>query len=273
MMAVHRQFGSKARVADVLLALVPDDVRVWVEGFAGTASLTLAKRPHRDEHLNDLNRGVVNLFAVLRDNAMRERLCALLELTPYAQAEFVDCRHSMAGESIGDPVEHARQFLVSSWQGFGPKQVNRNSWRLERRASSVISRWLGLPEQIRLVAERLRMVHVHCRHVADIVGMFGRDTDALLYLDPPYPIHTLATHEHVYAVTMSDGEHDDLACQLRSVRCRVLLTMAAGTVYSDALRHWHVTPYPVRGLRNTVKTELALTNYPPPRAAQTGCAS
>lgn len=40
--------------------------------------------------------------------------------------------------------------------------------------------------------------------------------------------------------------------------------MASGSIYPAALPGWHVTPFPVRGLRNTVKTELALTNYPPP---------
>jgi site-specific DNA-adenine methylase len=61
----HRQMGSKARVARTLLELMPPDASIWVEGFAGTAAMTLAKAPHAVEHVNDLNGDVVNLFRVL----------------------------------------------------------------------------------------------------------------------------------------------------------------------------------------------------------------
>lgn len=263
----HRQFGSKARVAERLLQLVPGDVRVWVEVFAGTAALTLAKPPHPAEHLNDLNGDVVNLFEVMRNPEALDQLCQLLEFTPYAQQEFEQCRNEIwvtdADDAI-DPVDRARRFLVASWQSIGGKQITRSNWRLDIGRSWLIGTWSRLPLRLQLAAQRLRLCHVHRRHVTDMVAMFGRYSGALLFLDPPYPVDSRGTHETMYAVEMNAAEHEALARQLRKIKSRALLTISAGTVYSDILADWHVTAYPVRGLRNTVKTELALTNYLPP---------
>jgi len=266
-LTAHRQFGSKARVAHELLRLVPTDARVWVEGFAGTAAMTLAKPPHPAEHPNDLNGDIVNLFDVMRDDASLDRLCQLLELTPWAQEEFIRCRdHVIAvdADAAVDAVERARRFLVASWQAIGGKQHSKTSWRLDLGRSWLTSTWSRIPLRLRAVAERLRFAHIHRKHIADLVAMFGREPGAILFLDPPYPQHSLATHERMYSVEMTDEEHAALAEQLRGVKCRVLLTMSVGTVYSEILADWRVTPFEVRGLKNTVKTELALTNYVPP---------
>ncbi len=265
----HRQFGSKARVAQDLLRLVPHDVTVWIEGFAGTAAMTLGKPPHPAEHLNDLNGDVVNLFRVLRDDEQRQHLVRLIELTPYAQEEFIACRNhvwtSDATDS-SDPIERARQFLAASWMGFGGKQTLRASWRLDRGRSGLTTTWAGLPARLVGVAQRLRLCHIHRKHVTALVAQFAGQPDALLFLDPPYPRHTLSGHEIMYAVDMTDEEHEALARQLREVQCRVLITMAAGTVYSEVLRDWAHTPYGVRSLSNSKQQEVAISNYLPPAA-------
>lgn len=263
----HRQFGSKARVAGELMKLLPTDASVWVEGFAGTAALTLAKPPHPAEHLNDRNGDVVNLFEVMRDDTSLARLIRLVELTPYAQQEFIACRDEVwttDAEDAADPVERARRFLVASWQGFGGKQHTRASWRLDKGRSSLAATWHGIPSRLAVVAQRLRLCHVHRRHILDLVKLFADSRKAILFLDPPYPRSTLNGHEIMYAVDMTDDEHAELAHLLRSVKCRVLMTMAQGTVYSEVLSDWTHTHYGVRSLTNSKQTEVAISNYVPP---------
>jgi DNA adenine methylase len=205
----HCQFGSKARVAADLLELVPPDVMVWVEGFAGTAAVTLAKPPHPAEHLNDANGEIVNLFRVLRDGAARERLCSLVELTPYAEAEFRDCCSAVWGglERPDDPVERARQFLVASWQAIGGKQRVKSSWRLDLGRSWLISTWQGVPDRLWDAATRLKAAHIHQKHIRDLVEMFSDQPQALLFLDPPYPRRSISAHEPLYANDMTEAEH------------------------------------------------------------------
>jgi DNA adenine methylase len=267
----HRQFGSKARVAEELLPFLPMDAAVWVEGFAGTAAMTLAKPPHPAEHLNDANGDVVNLFRVLRDDDELAKLCRMVEMTPYAQEEFITCRDlvwSSDADQAPDPTLRAWQFLVASWMSFGGKQHRRASWRLDKGRSSLSTTWIGIPDRLVSVAQRLRRCHIHRRHIINLVAAFADQAEALLFLDPPYPRHTLNGHQTMYAVNMTDEEHQELARALRDVRCRVLITMARGTVYSDILRDWHHANYSVRSLTNSLQTEVAISNYPPPHRAR-----
>ena len=161
---------------------------------------------------------MVNLFEVLRDPAALELLCRQIELTPYAQEEFERCRSEVwtsDADQAPDPVERARRFLVASWQAIGGKQIARSNWRLDLGKSWLIGTWIRLPLRLQQAAQRLKLCHVHRRHIAELVEMFGRRADAMIFLDPPYPLATRATHETMYAVEMSAAEHEALARQLR----------------------------------------------------------
>jgi DNA adenine methylase len=258
----HRQFGSKARVAAGLAALVPPGTKAWVEVFAGTAAVTLAKPPHPAEHLNDMNGDIVNLFSVLRDAPSRGRLIEAVELTPWAEEEFAAAKDRAA---VADPVERARLFLISSWQGVGGSQRASAGWRLERRSGSHISVWRTVPERLASVGERLRQVYVHQKDAVDIVRRFGDLEDACLFVDPPYPSTSLATNASQYAVNMDDSQHAALVEALARIRAKAIVTMNPGTVYEKlAAEHgWRRSIILVRGLRNSVKEEVVYTNFEP----------
>ena len=258
---ISRTFGSKARIAPQLLALVPPGMRIWAEAFAGTASLTLAKEPHPAEHINDLDGAIVGLFRVLRDPPLRDRLIEAVSLTPWAADEFQDCA---AAPTTVDQVENARRYLVRCWQGVAGIRVTRTGFAADlhaRKARPLI--WDSLPERLSAAAARFKQVHVHHLHVAEFVAIFAAADDAVLFVDPPYPRHSINTHDAGYAVDMNDGEHAALAAQLRDVSAQVILTMAPGTIYERVLTDWWRRLIPVRGLRNTIKDELVLTNFDP----------
>ena len=62
---------------------------------------------------------------------------------------------------------------------------------------------------------------------------------------------------------MTDAEHEALALALRDVAGAVILTMAEGTVYDQVLRGWRRQTVAVRGLMNSVKSEVIYTNFRP----------
>lgn len=263
---IHRQFGSKSRVAPAIIRMIPPKKAIWVEVFAGSAAVTLAKQPHPAEHINDLNGSVVNLFQVIRDADLRERLCEAVEFTPWSQEEMRTCE---AQTRHPDPVEWARRFLVTSWQTIGGKQAQGTGWRIQLDKDWPIGTWRRLPDRIRLAAWRLREVYIHQRHCVEMVEAFGDREDAVLFLDPPYPLELTGTRvQQVYEVDMVPDEHRALAEALLKVKGSVILTMAHGSVYEDILQGagWRRSEIKVRGLRNAVKSELVLTNFVPPAA-------
>src|SRR4030042_6479969 len=78
-------YGAKQRIARKIIDSLPPH-SAWVEGFCGSAALTLAKPPAPIEIINDADDQIVNIFDQLRNNA--DALCHAVALTPYARAEF-----------------------------------------------------------------------------------------------------------------------------------------------------------------------------------------
>lgn len=79
--------GGKSRFTSKIVALFPEH-RAYCEPFGGSGAVLLAKEPSRVEVYNDVDDQLVNLFRVIRDPEMCDRLQAVCERTLYARAEF-----------------------------------------------------------------------------------------------------------------------------------------------------------------------------------------
>ncbi len=210
-------YGAKQRIAPKLIADLPPH-SAWVEGFCGSAAITLAKPPSPIEIINDLDGEIVNLFRQLRDHP--DALCREVALTPYARAEYLDARKPRGRVSR---LERARRFLVATMMavnganggqsaGFSFSQSYSRDGREAR-----VSRWHGLPERLAAVAERLRDVRVENRDARELVEMFADRPATLIYLDPPY----LIDGRQSYNVDANDeafhAELLRLCCQSKSM--------------------------------------------------------
>lgn len=98
---VIRYHGGKFRLAPWVIGHFPDH-RCYVEPFGGAASVLMRKERSYAEVYNDLDSEVVNLFTVLRDAQLNEKLQLACKLTPYSRDEF-----KLASEPATDPVEKA----------------------------------------------------------------------------------------------------------------------------------------------------------------------
>src|SRR4051812_1578874 len=118
---VLRYHGGKWRIAPWIIEHFPPHL-MYVEPFAGAASVLLRKPRVDFEVYNDLDTDVVNVFRVLRDPAAASQLAEQLSLTPWSRREF-----EVSYEISDDPVERARRTLIRSFMGHG------TTWRQKSR--------------------------------------------------------------------------------------------------------------------------------------------
>jgi DNA adenine methylase len=115
-------FGGKASLADRIIAVLPAH-RHYVEPFAGSLAVLLAKPPTVMETVNDLDRRLMTFWRVLRDRG--DELARSCYLTPHSRAEHQDAYDL---EPVEDDLETARRIWVQLTQGRGGT-LRRTGWR------------------------------------------------------------------------------------------------------------------------------------------------
>lgn len=242
---VLRWHGGKWLLAPWIIGHFPAH-RIYVEPFGGAASVLLRKERAYSEVYNDLDGDVVNLFRVLQDPRGGGRLMQLLELTPFARAEF-----ELGWEPTDDPVEHARRLIVRAFMGFGSNahsDMGRGHRTTGFRANSSRSGttpahdWRNYPETLPAVVARMRGVVIERRPAVQVMRAHDAH-DALHYVDPPY-VHETRNRKnpydpkHRYRHEMGDDDHRALLEALRALRGMVVLSGYPHRIYDDALRDW-----------------------------------
>lgn len=260
---VLRYHGGKWRLAPWIIEHLPRH-RVYVEPFGGGGSVLLRKPRSYAEIYNDLDDEVVALFRVLRDPGSAERLRRLVELTPYARAEF-----ELSYTLSDDPVEQARRTLVRSWMAHGSSGLrgHRTGFRIgsNRERTTSAGDWRGFPEVLPSIVERLRGVTIERRPAEQVIERHD-GTDVLFYVDPPYPFETRSQKRiagdlyHGYRHELDDAGHQALLKQLRGLAGMVALSSYQTPMYQEALADWRCVERPARADRGGARTEVLWLN-------------
>ncbi len=230
-----RYHGGKWKLAPWIAGHFPKH-RVYVEPFGGGASVLLRKQRSHAEVYNDLDGEIVNLFEVARDRG--EELAQLVELTPFARAEF-----ELAYEPAEDPLEQARRTLIRSFMGFGSAGASGQATGFRsnstRSGTTPAHDWLNFPEALRVTVQRLRGVVIERRDALLVMRSHDAPT-TLHYVDPPYVHSTrsLRTRAPSYRHELSDLQHAELLAGLRSLAGMVVLSGYRCDLYDSALQGW-----------------------------------
>jgi DNA adenine methylase len=254
-------FGGKTAVAERIVDLLPPHEH-YVEPFAGSLAVLLAKPPSAMETVNDLDGELMNFWRMLRDRT--DDLTRVAALTPHSRAE-----HQAAFEPATDDLERARRTWVRLTQGRGGHTSRRTGWRFYRDPigshSSMPDYLNAYLERICPAAARLRGVSLECRPAAEIIREYGRHSRCMIYADPPY-LASLRTWGNNYAVEMrSDDEHRELLEALLSCRAAVVLSGYASPLYDGLLTTWfrrEIATQTGNGGDDRARTEVLWSNRP-----------
>lgn len=230
--------GGKSWLADWIVDLMPPH-RVYVEPFAGSAAVLLAKPRSTHEVLNDVDGAVVTFYRVLRERP--DELEYACRLTPYARDEFAN---SAITEDLDD-LEVARRWWIRTNQSFVHTGHEGTGWstsvlRGSNNARTVFNRI----ERFAAVAERLLHCTIENRDALYVIERYGTD-DGVIYADPPYLMTTRAGEgkrrpggDYVHEFGTED-QHRDLADALHATSATVLLSGYHSPLYDDLYSGWH----------------------------------
>lgn len=229
-------FGGKTLSAQWLISQMPPH-RHYVEPYAGSLAVLLAKAPVPMETVNDLDGEIVAWWRVLRDRpADLERVCAL---TPHARAEHADSYSPVPDDHPDPDLERARRVWVQLTQGRAGIRT-KTGWRHYQDPAGPTSmpRYLkGYVGRIAPAAERLARVSLECRPAIDVIRDYGKHPDVLLYVDPPYLGTTRNSGGYLHDMP-DTADHAELLEALLACRASVVLSGYASDLYQDALAGW-----------------------------------
>lgn len=261
-------FGGKTRLASKIAELLPAHEH-YIEPFAGSLSVLLAKKPSRMETVNDLDGLLITFWRVLRDKP--EQLARACALTPHARAEYSAARDAELGGL--DDVERARLVWVQIAQGRGGTLRRSTGWRSYINPGAAAT---GMPgyldayvDRMARGAERLHHVSLECRPALELIDMYGQHPGCCLYADPPYLGSTRSAPGggNGYRVDMPDeADHIEMLEALSACRSAVVLSGYPSDLYDTALAEWDRIEIPHMtgqgNSHNQARTEVLWSNRP-----------
>lgn len=241
--------GSKWSIADWIIHQFPPH-QIYVEPFAGSASVFLRKYPSKTEVINDADGELVNFFQVLRSQP--EALIYQISLTPWAKQEY-----ELSFEHADDPVERARRYYVRCWQSFGGSLGSRSGWRHNRTVSSYTTltrQWRRL-DGLQYAADRLLDAQISQYDAIECIQHYDTP-QTLFYLDPPYVMKARASKgKKRYKHELDDEYHRQLANMLAEVKGYVLVSGYDCPLYDEIFKGWKRLEKSVTTTGNSVSIE------------------
>lgn len=227
-------FGGKSTLGPAIAELLPKHGH-YVEPYAGSLAVLLAKKPSDHETVNDLDGDLMTFWRVLRDRADElERVCAL---TPHSRAEHAA---AYSTDDCGD-LERARRVWIQLTQGRAGVR-SRTGWRHyvnpAGSSASMPGYLRGYVGRIAPAAGRLAQVSLECRPAVEVIKSYGRDPAVLLYVDPPYLGSTRESGGYLHEMR-GEEEHRALAEALHSCEAAVILSGYPSPLYDGLYRDWH----------------------------------
>jgi DNA adenine methylase len=251
-------YGGKQQMARQIAARLPAHLH-YVEPFAGSLAVLLAKPRSAYETVNDLDGDIMLFWRVLRDRT--DELMAVAALTPHSRSEY-----RAAKELDGcDELERARRVWVNLTQGRNGKLLVATGWRFRESGQDAFSipayldAYLG---RMPAAARRLRSVSLECRDAFDVIRDYGEHPGVCLYVDPPYDPASRNSTGYRHEMTDPD-DHRRLAESLHACRASVVLSGYRSELYDELYADWSADRIPVvnaQGGDKRTTTEVLWSN-------------
>lgn len=257
-------FGGKTRLADRIVSLLPEH-RHYVEPFAGSLAVLLAKPPSKLETVNDIDGHLMTFWRVLRDRP--DDLMRVAALTPHSRAEHQEC---MDIDGAHDELERARRVWGMLTQG-RTGTMRRTGWRYFSKPAGTNN---SMPQYLDAylarmapAAARLRSVSLECRPALEVIQNYGQHHEVCLYLDAPYEgVTRPRTYDGYRHEMRATADHVELLDAALGCKAAVVISGYRSPTYDELLTDWdsiEIAAHTGQGAAGTgARTEVLWSNRP-----------
>ena len=234
-----------------------DPAKGYVEPFGGMLGVLCARPKAKVEVVNDIDGNLVNWWLCVRDHT--DELARRVSFTPRSRTLFEQAIDELYS-GIGDPIDRALYFHIVVTQSLQHTGWRKCDWGVAYIGGGcTTARWVR--KEFVVLADRLALTQIENRCALDILGRTQRDSNLLVYCDPPYK----SADTRPYGDTSVDWH--EMTSLLLAQPCEV-----AVSGYGDEWDHlgWYrsvwkdkFTKHINRGKDRRVRNEILWTNFAP----------
>lgn len=263
--ALLRWYGGKHRLAPWIVSHLPKH-EIYVEPFAGAASVLMRKPPSSIEVLGDLELEIEDVVHAVRDPETVGRLVELMRNTAFSPDTLAQALKVSLSK---DSAELALRAFVLSAMARSPERRSHTppTFRNGGGVGAVTCRqrdpaadWRSYPDAIERFHDRLRKVRFRRGDAVDTMQAYD-SLDALHYVDPPYVPDTRSTPRRGYRHEMTLEDHERLLECATDLAGMAVISGYPSDLYDDRLAGWHRVEH--RGARDSAanaRTEVLWIN-------------
>lgn len=254
--------GGKSFLASWIIENFPADYknRTYIEVFGGAGWVMLKKDESFLEIYNDLNKELVNLFRIIRDNY--EEFKHRAEWSLHSREMYAEAKEKLKDDSFLTELERAMYYAIDRGQCFGGKA--NGSWGYQVTAKKTVSgKWLPFIKRLDFVNARLKKVQIECLDFEKLIKKYDHK-NAFFYLDPPY--YNAEFYYNTVEVNFKEADHRRLSNLLKGVEGKFALSYYEEDIVLDLYKDFRIINKD--GVKHSRGCTRTLKNVPKPKTCE-----
>tara|TARA_Y100000034_G_scaffold134066_1_gene201494 strand:+ start:2905 stop:3717 length:813 start_codon:yes stop_codon:yes gene_type:complete len=235
----------------------------YLEPFCGAASVFLNKEPSKEEAINDVNLGIIQIMRVLRDEP--GDFIGRIKRIKYSEGTFKRALKRSKEEEYKDYMEHAvTEFVLRRMSRGGLKKAFAWSNRTRGGQPGDVNAWETIIEQLPIVSDRLKGVYIFNKSAFNVIKAFN-DPNTLIYCDPPYLDSTRTTPD-AYEDELDADQHIELAGLIKQFKGKAIISGYSSPLYRRLFSEWRckrkkIANHASQSKSKATKTECIWLNF------------
>lgn len=228
--------GGKSYLAKWIIEQLPADHQemVYLEPFCGGANVLLNKDPSKEEIINDLDKDIIILFRVIRDQCTQ--FIRKIKKVEYKESNFeIALKRTNLAES-DDLHKAMNEFTLRRMSRGGLGKAFAWSNRERGGQPGEINAWETIIDTLPEISQRLQNVIILNKPAVAVLKVFD-EPNVLVYADPPYLQETRESPD-VYTHEMLVDDHIALAEVLNNFKGKVMISGYPSRLYNKLYKNW-----------------------------------